>query len=121
VLVGSACVGGGLCTSASSAAMYFTSPSSETLRFTSSVNATGEKTASAPDCRRTRGLLVYGDGDTAIWYIPIVPRPPTAILPNLQKGTESVVRVLGTISRMTMTLAGSEGTSFEDMAALSNC
>jgi hypothetical protein len=40
-------------TSASSAAMYFTSPSPETLDLTSSVNATGEKTARAPDCRRT--------------------------------------------------------------------
>jgi hypothetical protein len=36
-------------TSASSAAMYFTSPSSETLDLTSSVRATGEKTARAPD------------------------------------------------------------------------
>jgi hypothetical protein len=33
--------------------MYFTSPISETLRLTSSVNATGEKTTRAPDCRRT--------------------------------------------------------------------
>jgi hypothetical protein len=40
-------------TSASSAAMYFTSPSSETLDLTSSVRATGEKTARAPDWRRT--------------------------------------------------------------------
>jgi len=40
-------------TSASSAAMYFTSPSSETLALTASVRATGEKTARAPDCRRT--------------------------------------------------------------------
>jgi hypothetical protein len=41
------------CTSASSAAMYLTSPSSDTFDFTSSVRATGEKTASAPDCKRT--------------------------------------------------------------------
>jgi hypothetical protein len=40
-------------TSASRAAMYFTSPSSETLDLTSSVKATGEKTARAPDWRRT--------------------------------------------------------------------
>jgi hypothetical protein len=40
-------------TSASNAAMYLTSPSSATLRLTSSVSATGEKTARAPDCRRT--------------------------------------------------------------------
>jgi hypothetical protein len=39
----------GECTSASSAVMYLTSPSSDTLDFTSSVNATGEKTARAPD------------------------------------------------------------------------
>jgi len=37
------------CTSASSAVMYLTSPSSETLDFTWSVKATGEKTARAPD------------------------------------------------------------------------
>jgi hypothetical protein len=40
-------------TSASRAAMYFTSPISETLDLTSSVRATGEKTARAPDWRRT--------------------------------------------------------------------
>jgi hypothetical protein len=44
-------------TSASKAAMYFTSPISETLRFTSSVNATGEKTARAPDWRRTGAVV----------------------------------------------------------------
>jgi hypothetical protein len=44
-----------------------------------------------------------------------VPRPPIFILPKRQNGTENVVMVLGTTSRMTMTLAGSEGTSFEDM------
>jgi hypothetical protein len=48
-------------------------------------------------------------------YIPIVPRPPTFILPKRQKGTDNVVMTLGTTSRMTMTLAGSEGTSLEDM------
>jgi hypothetical protein len=47
--------------------------------------------------------------------IPMVPRPPTFILPNRQKGTDRVVMTLGTTSRMTMTLAGSEGTSLEDM------
>lgn len=45
----------------------------------------------------------------------MVPRPPTFILPKRQKGTESVVMTLGTTSRMTMTLAGSDGTSLEDM------
>jgi hypothetical protein len=45
----------------------------------------------------------------------MVPRPPTFILPKRQKGTESVVITLGTTSRMTMTLAGSDGTSLEDM------
>lgn len=44
-----------------------------------------------------------------------MPRPPIFILPKRQKGTENVVMVLGTTSRMTMTLAGSEGTSFEDI------
>lgn len=33
--------------------MYLTSPISDTLRFTSSVSATGEKTARPPDSRRT--------------------------------------------------------------------
>lgn len=46
---------------------------------------------------------------------PIVPRPPILIFPNRQKGTESVVMTRGTTSRMTMTLAGSEGTSFSDI------
>ena len=40
-------------TSASRAAMYFTSPISDTFCLTSSVNATGEKTAREPDSRRT--------------------------------------------------------------------
>jgi hypothetical protein len=47
--------------------------------------------------------------------IPIVPRPPTFILPKRQNGTDNVVITLGTTSRMTMTLAGSDGTSLEDM------
>jgi hypothetical protein len=37
------------------------------------------------------------------------------MLPKRQKGTESVVMVLSTTSRMTMTFSGSEGTSLEDM------
>lgn len=48
--------------------------------------------------------------------VPIVPRPPIFILPNRQKGTDSVVITRGTTSRITMTLAGSEGTSFSDMS-----
>lgn len=40
-------------TSASRAVMYFTSPISATFFLTSSVRATGEKTARAPDCKRT--------------------------------------------------------------------
>jgi hypothetical protein len=47
-------------TSTSRAAMYFTSPNSVILRFTSSVNATGEKTARAPDWRRTANLESAG-------------------------------------------------------------
>ena len=47
--------------------------------------------------------------------VPIVPRPPIFILPNRQKGTESVVMTLGTTSRMTMTLAGSGCDSLSDM------
>jgi hypothetical protein len=43
-------------TSASRAAMYLTSPILETLDLTSSVNATGEKTARAPDRSRTVGV-----------------------------------------------------------------
>jgi hypothetical protein len=45
----------------------------------------------------------------------MVPRPPTLIWPKRQKGTESVVIARGTTSRMTMTLAGSDGTSLDDM------
>jgi len=44
---------GAIRTSASRAAMYFTSPISDTFCLTSSVNATGEKTAREPDSRRT--------------------------------------------------------------------
>jgi hypothetical protein len=47
--------------------------------------------------------------------VPIVPRPPIFILPKRKKGTDSVVMTLGTTSRMTMTFAGSEGTSLCDM------
>lgn len=50
--------------------------------------------------------------------VPMVPRPPTFILPNRQNGTERVVIALGTTSRITMTLAGSEGTNFDDMLAV---
>jgi hypothetical protein len=44
-----------------------------------------------------------------------VPRPPILITPKRQNGVESVVIVLGTTSRMTMTFDGSDGTSLEDM------
>ena len=50
--------------------------------------------------------------------IPMVPRPPNFILPKRQKGTESVVIARGTTSRMTMTLAGSEGTSLDDILGI---
>jgi hypothetical protein len=48
--------------------------------------------------------------------IPIVPLPPIFILPKRRNGTESVVMVLGTTSRMTMTFSGSFGMSLSDMA-----
>lgn len=51
-------------TSASRAAIYLTSPSSATLRFTSSVNATGEKTARDPDCSRTVYIVSEGALDS---------------------------------------------------------
>ena len=44
-------------TSISSAVIYLTSPSLATVSLTSSVNATGEKTARAPDRRRTKSIL----------------------------------------------------------------
>lgn len=46
-------------------------------------------------------------------YIPIVPRPPTFILPKRAKGTEQVVMVRGTTSRITITFSGLDGISFE--------
>jgi len=45
--------------------MYLTSPISATFCLTSSVNATGEKTARAPDCKRTT-VLSYCDEFLAI-------------------------------------------------------
>jgi hypothetical protein len=45
----------------------------------------------------------------------MVPRPPTFILPKRRNGTESVVMVLGTTSRMTITFSGSLGMSLSDM------
>lgn len=80
----------------SSAVMYFTSPSSATFCFTSSVRATGEKTAREPFSRRT-----------------IVPRPPIFMRPKREKGTERVVMVRGTTSRITITSAGFAGISLE--------
>lgn len=91
-------VGRGVHTSMSSAVMYFTSPSSETFCLTSSVRATGEKTAREPFWRRT-----------------MVPRPPIFMRPKREKGTERVVMVRGMTSRITMTSAGFEGTSLEVM------
>jgi hypothetical protein len=60
-------------------------------------------------------MLIESSDLRNIAHIPMVPRPPILTLPKRQKGTESVVMALGTTSRMTMTLAGSAGTSFEDM------
>lgn len=48
-----------------------------------------------------------------IMCLPIVPRPPIFILPNRKNGTESVVTVFGTTSRMTMTFSGFDGMSLE--------
>ena len=53
--------------------------------------------------------------------IPIVPLPPIFTRPNLQNGTDKVVITRGTTSRITITLAGSEGTSFDDMLGYMNC
>ena len=64
-------------------------------------------------CCLEREILVVGGGIEG--NIPTVPRPPIFILPNRQKGVEKVTMVLGTISRMTMTLDGSEGMSLEVM------
>jgi hypothetical protein len=47
--------------------------------------------------------------------IPIVPLPPIFMRPNLQKGTDRVVITRGTTSRITITAAGSDGTSFDDI------
>jgi len=94
--------------------MYLTSPISATFCLTSSVNATGEKTARAPDCKRTT-ILSYCDESWPSRSVPIVPRPPTFILPKRRNGTESVVMVRGTTSRMTITFSGSFGMSLEDI------
>ena len=45
--------------------------------------------------------------------LPIVPRPPIFILPKRKNGTDSVVMVRGTTSRMTITFSGSFGISLE--------
>ena len=75
--------------------MYLTVPNDSTFDLTSGVRATGEKTAREPD-----------------WSLTRVPRPPTLMWPKRKKGVENVV-ICGVMSRMTMTLAGSEGISFE--------
>ena len=46
---------------------------------------------------------------------PIVPRPPIFILPNRENGTEHVVIVRGTTSRITITFSGFEGISLDAM------
>lgn len=74
-------------------------PSSAILALTSSVRATGEKTARLPEVSLT-----------------IVPRPPTLTVPNREKGTERVT-MLGVTLRMTMTSAGFHGMSLEVMLA----
>ena len=48
---------------------------------------------------------------------PIVPRPPMLKRPNRANGAEQVV-IFGVTFRITITLAGSDGMSFEVMAAL---
>jgi hypothetical protein len=58
------------------------------------VRATGEKTAREP-----------------VAILTMVPRPPILRWPKRRKGTLRVV-ILGVTSRITMTLAGSEGMSF---------
>jgi hypothetical protein len=74
--------------------MYLTLPSDETLDLTSGVRATGEKTAREP-----------------VAILTMVPRPPILRWPKRRKGTPRVV-TLGVTSRITMTLAGSEGMNF---------
>lgn len=49
--------------------------------------------------------------------LPTVPRPPIGIDPNLLNGTENVTTFDVTL-RITMTLAGSAGISFEDILLL---
>ena len=65
-----------------------------TLLLTSSVNATGEKTAREP----LRSFIR-------------VARPPILRRPKRRKGTERV-EMVGVRSRITITLEGSEGMSF---------
>lgn len=77
----------------SGATIYFNVPIEDTLVLTSGVRATGEKTASDPVLSLTR-----------------VPRPPIFIKPKRLKGALNVV-IEGVTSRMTVTLAGSEGIS----------
>ena len=95
-------------------------PRDSTVARTSDVRAVGEKTASAPDWRRTEarggekvsiGGLDRGSG-VERRCIPIVPLPPTLIRPKRAKGAEQMV-MLGEILRITITLAGSEGMSFD--------
>lgn len=74
--------------------MYFIVPIDCTLDLTSGVRATGEKTAREP-----------------VFSLTMVPRPPILIKPKRRKGTLRVV-IVGVISRITMTFAGSAGTSF---------
>lgn len=75
----------------SGATMYLRVPEDCTFDLTSAVRATGEKTAREPD-----------------WSLTRVPRPPTLMRPNRRKGVLKVV-IAGATSRMTITLAGSDG------------
>lgn len=50
----------------------------------------------------------------SVLYSLIVPRPPTRIIPKRANGADTVA-MLGVMSRITATLAGFEGISFEDM------
>jgi len=93
------------------------------LALVASVRATGEKTASALEVRRTGlvswmvSLLDVFQGAKKGGGLPSVPRPPMGNFPKRRKGTEKVT-TLGVTSRMTMTSSGFWGMSLEDMVAV---
>lgn len=100
-------------TSMSGAVIYFTSPISATVSFTSWVKETGEKTAMPPDWS-----LTSTDVNVAIRFcfqrashVPSVARPPIRRIPILQNGRDRVV-MFGVILRITITSDGLSGTSF---------